>query len=259
MLTAAIARWRSEVAQLDKRRETVAEKIGAAEKLLALISSEPQLSLVVGGEPPGKDTSQPTLFSETPPWRRIDLPADVKWIDAIRTWISAAPLGVTHPELRAQIDAHPALSTRFTQSDKGYYGSIARLAAKREIIKHNGRLFTPDAFERFKGEVAAGKVEDEPPVTTAHSPMGEAILDIVGRSAPGGILGKDIINELRRDPEFNAALTPHHTGAYNIIARLVKRNQILRRDDGLCLPGIKFPPRSPVSRWVQGSGAKIPM
>lgn len=69
--------------------------------------------------------------------------------------------------------------------------------------------------------------------------MGEAILKIVGASA--GVLSKQVIVELRKNPEFNAALTPHQTGAFNIIARLVKRRQILRRDDGGLEAGPEFP------------------
>jgi hypothetical protein len=59
--------------------------------------------------------------------------------------------------------------------------------------------------------------------------MGEAIMAIV-RANPG-ISGGSIIIKLREDPEFDAALTPHNSGAYNVIARLVLRRQLRKTGD----------------------------
>ena len=119
---------------------------------------------------------------------------------------------------------------------------------------YNGRHFSPEARRAYGEKVEAGEVDDEAPVVGAYSPMGEAILDLVWKyKDSGGIVGKDVINQLRTDDEFNATLTPHNTGAYNIMARLVRRKQINRLEDGACLPGPKFPKRNPKSKWLGGA------
>jgi hypothetical protein len=249
----AVTRWEEELATLERRRDGILQKLEAARSLLALLAEEDvsvseDLSEQLEAQQPSNTqaSADPELTAPLP-----DVPPDAPWIDAVRTWIHSAPLGIGYPRLRAMMERTPGFESRFQQSEKGYYNAIGRLAGRQEIIKYNNRLYSPEALVAFKGEVDLGKIDDDRPVNGAYSPMGEAILDIVGRSAKTGILGKDILLELRKDQEFDATLTPHHSGAYNIIARLVKRKQILRRDDGLCFPGIKFPPRNPLSKWCQ--------
>jgi hypothetical protein len=148
-------------------------------------------------------------------------------------------MGLPYAELRSAVLASP-LGPKLIQSDKGYHNALSRAAQAQEIIRDHGRVFTPAAFQRFMAAVERGEASTTVPQPIAHSPMGEAILKIVGAN-PGKLNGKGVIGELRKDAEFNAALTPHETGAYNIIARLVRRGQIIRRDDGLILPGRNFP------------------
>jgi hypothetical protein len=244
-----VRQWQEELREIDEQRLVIVQKLKAAEPLLALLGgAAPSIAAA-----PAKvvQTHSPQLTLLEPTYQAPAVDDNASWVEAIRTWITAAHSGISYPELRAVIDASPAFSKRFNLSDKGYYNALSRLVGRNELVRHNGRLFSPNAFESYRKAVALGHIEDAPPpISGAYSPMGEAILDIVYRCSNTGVLGKDILQELRNDPEFNAALTPHSTGGYNIIARLVKRHQILRREDGLCFPGNKFPRRDLTSKWL---------
>ncbi len=164
------------------------------------------------------------------------------WSDVILEGVSAAGLGLTYAEMR-NFASESSLGKKLEESDKGYHNAIGRLARSGEIVRQHGRLFTPDAHKRFLEAVDRGEATTTIAQPMAYSPMGEAILNIVA-AHPGELNGKLVITELRRDPEHNATLTPHETGAYNIIARLVRRKHLARRDDGTLLPGPSFPRNS---------------
>lgn len=253
LLTAAdLLEWQKQIENIDNQmralgqeREFFAKKLSAAREFIAFVKGDTSFVNVDNvGNMPATAIVDPNAVAAT-----------AKWRDAIMTWLRAAPLGLTYAELRNLIDQSP-LRQRFIESEKGYYNAISRLAGHGEIVKHNGRLFTPSSFKAFKEAVDKGQIDDDKPVpTSAYSPMGEAILQIV-RDQPG-IVGKDVIAELRKDPEFNATLTPHSTGAYNIIARLVKRHQLIRRDDGQIYPGTKFPKELGAPNGSTASAPKV--
>jgi hypothetical protein len=173
-----------------------------------------------------------------PPKRRRSRTGET-WSDVVLEGVSAADLGLTYAEMR-DFASESSLGKKLEQSDKGYHNAIGRLARSGEIVRQHGRLFTPDAYKRFLEAVDRGEATTTVAQPMAYSPMGEAILNIVA-AHPGELNGKLVITELRRDPEHNATLTPHETGAYNIIARLVRRKHLARRDDGTLLPGPSFP------------------
>ncbi|MBR7618280.1 hypothetical protein JKL49_02670 [Phenylobacterium sp. 20VBR1] len=140
------------------------------------------------------------------------------------------------------------MGPKFASSDKGFYNALLRIQNTGEIIRHKGRYYSPGSFEDHKRKVDAGEINEAalPETGNAYSPMGEAIMDLV--HANPGIAGADVVRALRTDAEFNAALTPHTTGAFNVIARLARRRQIDRTGSD-CFPGPNMPPRDPASRW----------
>lgn len=160
------------------------------------------------------------------------------WENTISGIVSKYPEGLTYAELRDEM-GRTKLGPLLRESDKAYQRAISRLAGRDAIKRAYSRVFTPDAFATFERKVASGDASHIVPQPYVRSPMGEAILKIV--HANPSLLGKQIINLLREDPEFDAALSPHETGAFNIIARLVRRQQTLRRDDGRCVVGPNFP------------------
>lgn len=259
-LAGTVERWNlelrevvAEIEALVARRDRVQERLEHARKLLDLVKQDARAVTAPPKAAPTPKTM--ALLNANPqlPLTAVELPTPQgekeSWVGMVRRWVNEAPLGLTFPELRDKIEKDADASSRFRASEKGYYNALSRLAQRGEIIRENGRVFSPAAHAAFKREVEAGRVDGTPPPpANTYSPMGEAILDIVA-SRPG-ILGKDILHELRTDSEFNATLTPHNSGAYNIIARLVRRKQLIRRDDGQCFLGPKAPPRDRNSKWL---------
>lgn len=230
-----VRRFDDEISRLQAERDSRLKLIEAGEVLLAALPvlsvSQSRPSAVVQQEeaaPPEKQVRRKRRYG----W--------LTWHDVIVAAVARADMGLTYAELRGEV-SKSELGHKLDESDKGYHNALSRAAAGGEIVKDHGRVFTPEAFKRFMEAVEAGDASTTVPQPIIHSPMGEAILSIVAK-CPGELNGKGVIRELRKDPEFNAALTPHETGAYNIIARLVRRGQIVRRDDGLLTPGKNFPP-----------------
>jgi len=266
ILAGAVRRWQLELREVDEqlvslqqRRGGLVERIDTATRLVELVKSDaPGIPAPERPAPPPEapkqDVQERLPLLGTPPPARVRMrPMDSRtstWVEVVKHLTYAAPLGLTYAELRERVQADPVLAQRFAESEKGYYNALTRLATRHEIIKEDGRVFSPGARRTFLEEVAAGRIDGSPPVVGAYSPMGEAILDIV--YARPGILSKDILRELRVDPEFHATLTPHTSGAYNIIARLVRRKQIIRREDGQCFPGPKMTQRDRSSKWISG-------
>lgn len=243
-----VRRWKAdllhnqkEILRLSNENESLSAKLAAASYFLDVealgesVKSEEQLA---------SKYSKPTILAE------VDVPKVVAnprrrrsqfqpvWADVILKAVQSSEMGLTYAEMR-KYAIGSVLGEKLKSSDKGYHNAIGRLARDGSIIRQYGRLFNKSAYERFQAAVDAGTVSRVVAMPFVHSPMGEAILKIV--NANPGIIGKEIIGKLREDVEFNATLTPHETGAYNIIARLVKRRQIVRRDDGGCIAGPDFP------------------
>lgn len=239
---ARLASIDSEIAALQHQKEGLSRKLAAAAMFLDVdaieaVEAKENDGPAVKAEPETLSTSQISINDAKPKRRRnYGRPT---WRDVILEAVAGAEMGLTYAELRSAV-RRTSLGPQLEQSDKGYHNAISRCAAAEEVVRDHGRVFTPDAFKRFMAAVEAGTASTAVTQPFAYSPMGEAILDIVA-ARPGQLNGKGIIHELRKDTEFNATLTPHETSAYNIIARLVRRGQLVRRDDGTLLPGRNFP------------------
>jgi hypothetical protein len=161
----------------------------------------------------------------------------IAWEREILDFVSRFDRGCTYADLRAHLLASP-LADDLRRSTKSYERSMHKLAGRGAIERGYGRVFTPEAFVAFEKEARESGV---PPVVQpfSRSPMGEAILKIV-HAAPG-LRNKQIIAELRKSSEFDAALTPNEGTAYNIIARLARRQNIVKSDHGGAFPGPNFP------------------
>lgn len=250
LTTDLIRRWESDIARIDgeiedriKTRGSIEKKLAAARTLLEMADGdefqiEPETAVAAGAVAEMEPLQEESPLTVKAPEHQRRISGKLTWTDIVEGIVAEGEMGLTYAEVRAKaVDSQ--MGDRLKVSDKGYHNAIGRLARSGTIIRQHGRLFTPTAFKKFMQAVDAGETSTTVAMPFAHSPMGEAILKIVWEQ-PGKI-GKDIIVELRKDVEFNATLTPHETGAYNIIARLVKRRQIIRRDDGGIIPGPDFP------------------
>lgn len=260
----------SQIVELAARRDRLKQMIGAAVALFSLMDVPPVQSRAAAGgadrpsgTPPDAETPAPVFGAalvdaapvveagveapaagpvptdtaitdedddegDTPDDRQAGKPGMTR---AVRDGVYAAEAGVAPFELKASLlRPESGVAERLGTSDKGFYNAIDRLARRDVIIRRHGRLFSPEALSRFEEAVAAGQLFGEVPKHPSHSPMGDAILQIV--TANPGIFGGHIIVKLKENPEFAAALNPHSTGAYNIIARLVKRGQLKKLGKG---------------------------
>lgn len=171
------------------------------------------------------------------------------WREALKGWIYASEVPLSPADLREIIAKSPK-AAEFNKSDKGFYHALTRLQKSGDIIRHAGRYYSPKVFSEMADQAPPEVVSYAAPNVIIHSPMGEAILDIV--SANPGITSAKIIETLKGDLEFRATLTPHTTGAYNVMSRLAKRGQIVREGSG-CFPGPTMSPRDPNSKWMRGA------
>jgi hypothetical protein len=240
-----LRRNREEISRLSDENKVIEAKLAAAALFLDVdavpeaIEADAQVRPDASAELPPASKPEPEASQPPRRARRRKASGEPTWADIVMEGVQPAPLGLTYAEMR-NFAASSDLGSRLAQSDKGYHNAISRLAKDELIVRDHGRVFTPEAYQRFLKAVEAGEASTTVPQPMAYSPMGEAILQIVA-AHPGELNGKGVISELRKDSEHNATLTPHETGAYNIIARLVRRGQIVRRDDGLISPGKNFP------------------
>lgn len=238
---ADVETWRDEVdriaeqaRQLEERRVKLVALIEAASALFNLLD-EPVIvdEQGVGGDQPASGGAQEHVQEgasdqeqETDP--DLNTGSNGTFVSAVRDAVYTASEGIAVWELKRTIADGP-LGARLDKSDKGFHHAVSRLTGRGIIVRHNSKLFSPDGLRKFLERVAAGlSVDSEAKTPMAYSPMGEAVKKIV--SDQPGIAGGELIRKLKQDPEFAAALNPHTTGAYNVIARLVSRGQISKRD-----------------------------
>lgn len=217
-----IAAWEKELTDLarqvemiENRRALLENRINTARALFALLHQT--------------DASSSKL--QTASWAvKAD---DIPMIDAVLAGVEEAGR-TTQQDLKDVLLRGP-VGQRLEASDKGFYHGIARLIGRGAIIKHNGWLFSKDRFREFSGALARGEVTDEPaPASQRRSPLGEEIENFV--TSHPGVKSRDIIAHLRDHPDFEAAVQVNSTNAYNVIARLVKRGQLRKAEDGGLFP-----------------------
>lgn len=242
---------RAEATTQDERAAAFLDKARKARELFAFLSGDaPALERALS--PPNPAPLQPDLELTPEPYeprrrRHMGKAREGTWGASIRKWLYDSPTGLSPAQMRALIREDEELRERFAASDKGFYNALSRLKNAKEVRVRNGYYYSPKAFSELPPEDPASQRFEGVPATTRHSPMGEAILDIV--TASPGITGSEIIRRLRTDPEFAAALSPHDSGAYNILARLARRGQVIR-EATVCYPGPNMEPRDPSSKWL---------
>jgi len=184
------ARWRAESARKREEAKKLIESADSDDKRAEV--AEQLFSMLDTPETPDEPPQKDSLPREVSP-KVINLqasrrtttahavPADASYVQAVRQITNASELGLAPFEAKAAL-MQTSFAARLGKSDKGFYHAIERLAERGEIIRHNGRIFSPDAYEKFKKAVASGKIKDDPAKLPTHSPMGDAILRIVGES-----------------------------------------------------------------------------
>jgi hypothetical protein len=154
--------------------------------------------------------------------------SETGWTATMLKILTEVDRPMAYADLKAEIMKTP-LATKLAKSDKSFYGGLLKLEQQKQAIRQNGRIATIAAHERFKRDVAAGLVKEEPPIRNTggdrNSPAKAAIFEILRREAQGAPIA-DIVNELT--PKLNLETRNSKTAVYNLIARLVRRGELAK-------------------------------
>jgi hypothetical protein len=239
-----IKQWEREYSALGKQAQKLEQE---REVIKRMIDAARSLSPRDGGDSPKvrrkrrglvkrRTPAAPVFKSSTTvtpppgvtPKRRAFRPERSEWKVIIREITLTSNHPVPYSEAREEIlKSH--LAEKLKQSDKGFYNAISKLRKAGEIVAHRGHLFSPAAFSKFKADLDAGLIRDIKIANVAHrSPMGEAV-DQMMRSRPNGAESGHIIWELRKNPEFAAAIEKNKTHPYNVLSRMVRLGELIKK------------------------------
>jgi hypothetical protein len=257
---AEVARWKSGLAKIQARIKGLSER---ADQYIALIAAaEPmvparQMTAVKAPKAPriktpatpakrkpGRPKKAKAVVEDAPqlPLRRGRQKNSGTWTSVIHTILRKAGRGLLHTELRDEV-AKTELAERLANSDKGFYGGIAKLADQDPplLVKYKGRLFDPPIHQKFMADVAAGRVPDleEIPHLGNASPFRDAILDVMKSSFTGGATSSEIIEALKKNPALAGTIQRHRTHAYNVLARMIDHDELTKWKNGKYFLGPK--------------------
>lgn len=214
----------NQIARLMREREALAELISGAEKYQKLIERDASTREELIEPSQERRTVSETVSEASATHRKPTFPEEVSKI------LSEKGGPLTYEDLRNELFRGP-LAEALSESDKGFYHAIRRLEKRGKLVKHYGYLFSPKGFEEYNKKERDGLVPslEKNPQSSRYSPMGEEVILFVNAN-PEGVLSKDIVSHLKKDERFSEVVEKNATNVYNVIARLVKRNQIIKVD-----------------------------
>jgi hypothetical protein len=166
--------------------------------------------------------------------RRI---SDTGWTATMLKVLVEADRPMAYAELKAAL-AKTHLAPKLLRTDKSFYGAIGKLDAKKVAVRHNGRISATAVYERFQRDVASGIAKDEPVRNTGgehRSPVKAALFEFL-KTNPQGARAGEIINALSKRADLNLTDKNSLTAVYNLIARLVRREVLVRDGSIVRLP-----------------------
>jgi len=151
----------------------------------------------------------------------------VTWPDELTRIFNESQRPLTFSDLKDQV-ARGRLADDFQRSDKGFYHAISRLQERGFLRKHRGWLFRVSDFDDHMRKVQVGERDDvEEDAVSRPSQMGDEIVDFLSKR-PEGATNAQIIDHLMKDGRFVGTLTKNKSGAYNVIARMMRRGDLLK-------------------------------
>lgn len=226
-LEAEHAQLTAEIDQIDaQRREVEARRVAAAAKLSKI--RELLEALGLSARLPASQGQK----SEDDGELDLDLTESKSpWPPEILSRLRKGPYqSLDTLELRNQIDNGP-LGNLLKTSDKGYYHTIRRLALRNEITKAHGRFFITSGLKQYEADLESGVASSFEQPIVRRSPMAEHILEFVAASR-GGVRARDILGHVLLDERFVGPVKRNNSAAYNVLARLLNRGQLVRNGSG---------------------------
>ena len=222
-----LRRWRKERERMMAAEKDLKRRRLALDKFIE--AGEAVISAHAAPEP--SDSAQLHKEAEgpvKPATQRVRRKRGKTWTAVILKIVTASDRGITYPEMKEEVEK-THLGETLQKTDKALYGGVGRLAEKGEIIKHKGRIYSRKAYAQFQRDIAAGTaVDDWAPVQTHDSPAKIAIFDFL-RSRSRGATTAQIISALRMNPNTKEAVERNKTPVYNLLARLVRRAELIKQ------------------------------
>ncbi len=233
------ARHAAEEKALRDRRTRLEKLVMAGAAFVEVTLSESQkpepapLSVVA---PSSAQTPKPKVARRRQRRKQTSRSRARTWTATILKTLKVAGRGMTYAELKSEM-AKTHLGETLSRTDRALYGGVGKLANRGQLVKHNGRLFTPDAYRRFMSDVATGKAVDRPAPPTGNrgSPNKVAIFTFLA-SRPGGATTAEIVHALLNDPPPGLKISENPTVIYNLLSNLKKRRELMRPGDRYFLP-----------------------
>ncbi len=226
-----IDKLKSELSEYEVERQEVTafiEKIIEMDRKFAAIQETPkqsQLTFLPSAKPA---TKPPILSSE----EKKNTTPKIKWTETVLLIVTSKNKGVEYDELKDAIKL-TSLAIKMENSPKSFYGAIEKLVSSQRITKYGARLYSLQAFEQFKQDVANGIIKDD--ITKRNhrgggkiSLLGGTIKDFLGSNSQG-ITGKELRQAMIATGEqFVESVEKHHSYLYNVISTLIKRGEVTK-------------------------------
>jgi len=227
------ARHAAEEKAIRERRSKLSKLVEYGEALVLLEGSRPveaeAVSATTEPEPAIAETTE-----EKPAIQRRR--GARSWTGTIKRILVQANRPMTFAELKDAV-AETHLGETLNRTDKAFYGSIGKLTERGDIVKHKGRLFSPQAFHQFMEDVRAGRAVDESFDGSRAGTSDNAVALIrflKGRGGKGTTT--EIVQSLLTNPPDDLNVTNNRNSIYNLINRMYKNGQLIKAGDKYHLP-----------------------
>lgn len=204
-----------EISDLTERKRRVDQLIEGAKRIFG--AEVTALPPVVDQIQEGDETAPPPLRATV---QRV---VRGTWTTAILQVAQEHPMGVSYDDVR---DALPqSLKDQVARgNNKAFYGSMRRLEEDGLVVRFNSHLFTTEGFEAFKKTAAYDSLSRKGSARRG-SPISDATKQFLAENGPSKALA--IKEHLCKIPEFRGPIKRNSSALYNILKRLVDRDEII--------------------------------
>ncbi len=152
----------------------------------------------------------------------------------------------TPTELKKEV-AKTHLGDRLAQTEAAFYGSIAKLTQKKELVRHRGWLFASSVYDKHKRDVESGeKSEVRQLPQRGRSKNKDVILahlkTILASTTP------ELIKVLKANEATKDAVIKNSNPVYTLLKRMVENQEVYKNNGRYSLmpfPENEAPPGEP--------------
>lgn len=148
-----------------------------------------------------------------------------KWTTELVRLLDAAESGITRQEALAKLKASGMAGS---EGDKGFYGAIAKLEFRGQLVKVGNMLYSPPVLAKLQAE---GKVPRHDPETLVR-PNGSAMAALaVLKDHPEGLDANALRTLVGSRPGAAASILRHHHYIYNVLGTLLDQKSIVKEGE----------------------------